>query len=327
MKMIYAASRAVIIVLAFGCLGRISAWADPAVFEVTVTSANVIGNDLILDNPALNGKPTSNLIVTQNYTQTSEYNKTYTNGGPETFLNHPVGAGYDTGLKRWYIYIEDNLPMPEGATFNVLVGGGAPVYATPLNSESSETFLSQGKGAPSALLFITHFFNPNRTLPGGNGILVMHDKGLGYDSTTSDGASAFKHWYIGTEDASPAEAAAYFVFNGSGYANKRHVNAFSVTSLPGSNEVSVFTSNLGGIPIIPVSTNVGGIGLNNPLINGNPNAVIFIAHVLSNGNTYNNTVGVFYDGSNWNIMNANVNQSTGFSVETFNVLAFDAPNP
>ena len=323
-----AAFNATLLGIAFICSGATPAGAAPKVFEVTASAANLVGNDLILDDPTLNNKPGANLVVTQNYTLTGEYNKTYTTGSAETFLDHPVGVGYDSSLKRWYIYIEDNIPIPVGATFNVLVGACATVYATPLNSEDTETFFALEKGEPSALLFITHLLNPNRTFPDGNGIIVKHDTGVGYDSTASDGLSAYKHWYIGTEDLSVAEAAAYFVFNGTAYANQKHVNAFTVTSPDATNTVPIVTGNSGGDPIVAEVTPVGGTVLDNPLINGNANAVIFVTHVLSNGDTFNNIVGVYYDGSNWNLINPNVNaNSGGFSAETFNVLAFDAPTP
>jgi hypothetical protein len=324
MKTTLAASKVMFLGLALFSLFVHAAGAAPIAFQVTASSSNLLGDELILNNPALNNHPAAGVIVTQNYTPVSNYNATYTTGNPETFLDHPVGVGYDTSLKRWFIYIEDGLPFPTGASFNVLVAPSTKVYATPLNTQSDQIFFALGKGAPSAFFFITHFLNPNLTFPNSSGVVVRHDTGIGYNSTTAEGQSVYKDWYIGTEDLSVSEAAAFFVFNGTPYAKQRHINAFTFTSFPGNNMSSVVTSNNSGTPII---AGVGGISLDNPLINNNPNAVLFVTHNLSNGSAFNNVTGVYYNGAAWYIINPNVNAASGFGAETFNILAFDAPTP
>jgi hypothetical protein len=118
MKTMSAAFSTALLGITFICFGATPSHAAPKVFEVTASAANLAGNELILDDPTLNNKPAANLVITQNYTLTGEYNKTYTTGNAETFLDHPVGVGYDPSLKHWYIYIEDNIPIPIGATFN-----------------------------------------------------------------------------------------------------------------------------------------------------------------------------------------------------------------
>jgi hypothetical protein len=81
------------------------------------TSANIYGNWTIIDNPYLNGNPDALLFVTQNVTP---------GDGSEVWNDHPIGVWY-TGT-YWTIYNEDMVPMPEGASFNVMLA--LPSYTT-----------------------------------------------------------------------------------------------------------------------------------------------------------------------------------------------------
>ncbi len=61
-----------------------------------------------INNPLINGNEDAILIVTQQYL-TDVYNP------------HPVGVWYNEGTERWNIFNEDEVDIPEGAAFNVLV--------------------------------------------------------------------------------------------------------------------------------------------------------------------------------------------------------------
>lgn len=293
--------------------------AAPHILQVTGSSGNLVAGRLMLDSPDLNGKPSANLIVTQNYAPVGVYNQHVSTADAEQYLSVPVGVGYNRGLKRWFIYAEDLGGIPSGASFNILVTPCATVNATPLNSYGAETVTSVAKGNSDAILLLTHLFDPNGTLP--SGLFVNHNLGIGYDSDSADG-SAYKHWYIATEDASPPEPATYFLYNATADENARHANAFVEISPAQTNTVSVTSGTLTGG--IQQTTNIGGIALSDPLINGNPNAVIFVTHDLTGDNTMNAAIGVYYNGASWSIISPNFTQ---FYSESLNVLAFDSPVP
>ena len=75
-------------------------------------AANISGNSTYLDIPAATGNPDALISVTQNW-----------NPGGETgvYNEHPVGVWYDADREQWAIFNQDRAPMPEGASFNVVV--------------------------------------------------------------------------------------------------------------------------------------------------------------------------------------------------------------
>ncbi len=77
-----------------------SAW------EHVATAANIISNWTVLDNPIINGVPCAQVHVTQSASQ-------------GVFNEHPVGVWYTGG--RWSVYNQDEVAMPEGAAFHVVV--------------------------------------------------------------------------------------------------------------------------------------------------------------------------------------------------------------
>lgn len=94
-----------------------------AIFKVIVPPAsdrfvhqagliNTVGNTTYLDDPLTNGNPDAVLSVTQNWNP---------GGGRGVYNNHPIGVLYDKDLKKWAIYNRDDVPMPDGAAFNVAV--------------------------------------------------------------------------------------------------------------------------------------------------------------------------------------------------------------
>jgi hypothetical protein len=75
---------------------------------------NIVGNTTYLDDPLTNGNSDVVLSVTQNWNP---------GGGRGIYNNHPIGVVYDKDVNKWAIYNRDNVPMPDGAAFNVAVSG------------------------------------------------------------------------------------------------------------------------------------------------------------------------------------------------------------
>lgn len=83
-----------------------------SVFVHHATSESVSSNSTYLDNRLINGNPDAIISVTQNWNPEGK-------GG--TYNDHSVGIWYDASAGRWAVFNEDRAPMPEGATFNVVV--------------------------------------------------------------------------------------------------------------------------------------------------------------------------------------------------------------
>jgi hypothetical protein len=79
-------------------------------FTHTATAANNAGDYTVIDNPATNGRPNAQVFVTQSW-------------GNSVYNNQNIGVWYYDG--KWAIFNQDgSTPMPENATFNVVVYGG-----------------------------------------------------------------------------------------------------------------------------------------------------------------------------------------------------------
>jgi hypothetical protein len=75
---------------------------------------NTVENTTYLDDPLINGNPDVVLSVTQNWNP---------GGGRGVYNNHPIDLLYERDLDKWAIYNRDEVPMPDGAAFNVAVSG------------------------------------------------------------------------------------------------------------------------------------------------------------------------------------------------------------
>jgi hypothetical protein len=129
-----------------------------AAFVHTATIDNIGFNETYINSPKLNGKPRARFQVTQNLTAGGVLNP------------HNIGVFYSPGVGEWAIYNEDQAAMPEGATFNVLVGdtpsnGG---FATAVRANKSNTDIDhveidnvRTNGNPNNITFATHVFNLN----------------------------------------------------------------------------------------------------------------------------------------------------------------------
>jgi hypothetical protein len=90
--------------------------AASASFVHYANASNSAKNYTYLDDRLTNGRPDSELQVTQNWNP---------GGGSGVYNDHPVGVIYDSKLDQWAIYNLDGAPLPQGAAFNIAVSEGA----------------------------------------------------------------------------------------------------------------------------------------------------------------------------------------------------------
>ena len=83
-------------------------------FVHTATEDNIINNHTLIDHPLANNNRHANILITQNWNP---------GGGVGVYNNQYVGVFYVNSLGRWAIFNENTaVDMPEGASFNVLIG-------------------------------------------------------------------------------------------------------------------------------------------------------------------------------------------------------------
>jgi hypothetical protein len=135
--------------------------ATSSVFVHKAASRNSNGDSTYLSSSLTSSRPRARLLVTQ------VWNPGGTGG---TYNPHAVGVWYDTGVRRWAIFSEDEAGMINGAAFDVMVGtrssgGGSSALqtATPGNSSGDNAFISNPKtsGHPHAMVLETPNWNPN----------------------------------------------------------------------------------------------------------------------------------------------------------------------
>lgn len=126
------------------------------VFVQTTTAANISGDLTFINSPALNGNPSANLLVTQNWNP---------GGSGAAYNNHAVGVWYDSWVGEWTIYNDDGNTMSSGVSFNVVnmtgVTNALTQVATTTNTSGDSTCInsSAANGNPNELLFITHVYS------------------------------------------------------------------------------------------------------------------------------------------------------------------------
>jgi hypothetical protein len=159
--------------------------ADSTSFFQTATISNLVGNWMLLDNPAINGNPNAVIVVTADYTA---------NGICGCVMNkHQVGVAYNGS--QWGIFNEDTTSIPVGAQFNVIAFASANSLAwttRPSRIGSSTFFLNDLRlnWQPNLLLFATPNWNPGNVC-GCN--FDSHSLGVYY-------ATALGEWSIYNED-------------------------------------------------------------------------------------------------------------------------------
>ena len=147
-------------------------------FQVTASSLNTNGDSLFMNRALINGHDRVLLQVTQLWNRT---------GSIGTYNQHNIGVWFDD--PEWAIFNEDGGSMPQGASFNVLVGiaGTGANFGTVLKARSGNfsgdsVFLSNRNTNQNskAMVFATPDWNPGNV--GGTNddapIGVWYDKGV-----------------------------------------------------------------------------------------------------------------------------------------------------
>jgi len=241
---------------------------DPTVFVHTATAGNIIGNWTIIDHPLTNNNPNAIVSITQNWNP---------GGTGEIYNDHVVGVWYHDGLEKWAIFNQDGITMPTGASFNV----SSPARESALFVHSADAGNTVGSTTeidnplansnPNATVFITQSWNPG----GAGGVFNDHTLGVLYNGSG---------WAIFNQDSGAMPVGA----------------SFNV-SIPAS-DASTFVHSA-----TDWNTSGNSTTIDNPVINGNPDAIVHVAQnwnpsgVGGVGNDH--VYGVFYDGANWAIFN------------------------
>ena len=266
--------------------------AAPKAYRFTATAANSGAGRMTLDHPALNGKPTLRLIVTQYFT--GVYNP------------HPVGVLYNETSKKWMIVNEDLTNIPVNANFNVLVVPGAKmVDVTPKTLHGIYNILPTQKNNPDAILLQTHVINPVRGL---NGQGQTSNVSFYYFNPIAPLGAWSARWVIYQADGSPMIAASY--------------NIADVSKLKVGGQFVSFRHQARDANTTDLETTI-----TNPLTDGNPNAVLFVQHVFTQQASANvdEVVGVRYADGKWRIITED--QTDKLVPVDFNVTVLPAVTP
>jgi hypothetical protein len=241
---------------------------------------NVSGDSLYINDAAVaNNNPSAFILVTPNLSP---------NGGSGVRNNHPVGVRYDTSKGRWAIFNEDRAAMPLGAAFNVSITKqgcqGVTVKATSANSVGDSVNLPISLADPTTpptwavedSYIATPNWNPNSV----GGVYNNHPIGVQFKGSKGP-------WAIFNLDGKSIPPGASFNVFGGGIWNSSIQTVFSG-----------FWSINGDSTII-----------DDPTLNGQPSAKLFVTHVFyPNGGsvtTDDHTIGVWYNTyvGRWEIFN------------------------
>jgi hypothetical protein len=242
-------------------------------FTHKTTAGNTSGNSTFLDQSLLNDEPNALTFVTQNWNP---------GGGVGTYNNHPVGVWYSGLNDQWLVFNQDGASMPEGVFFNVLVpnmDAGAFVHkAVAATISNNSTFIEHPltDGDPDAIIFVTQNWNPGGT----GGTYNDHPVGVWYNDLSD-------RWAVFNEDN----------------VNMPEDASFNVFVPISDTTVFVHEATAG-------NSSGNSTFLDQPMLNGNPNARILITQNWNPGGglsgTYNaHPVGVWYSSvrEQWAVFN------------------------
>lgn len=258
-------------------------------FIHTADAGNISSNWTTIEHPDLNGNPSGIVLTTQNWNPP---------GSSGVYNDNHTGVWYDGA--QWAVFHQDWLvDMTEGAAFNVWVPGTETTafvhLATADNISLNWTYLDHPSlnNNPNAIFFVDQNWNP----PGSSG--VYNDNAIGI-------------WYDGF-------AGQWGVFNQDPNVVMAEGAAFNVMIPHDDMEAFVHTATVDDIV-------ANYTYLDHPLLNGNPDANILVTQNWNppgQGGVYNNqSIGVWYDGSQWAIFNQDwlVDMVEGAS---FNILVYE----
>jgi hypothetical protein len=236
------------------------------VFQHTARPSNIVSNWTILSHPELDGNPDARILVTQILIDTAG----------SIYNNREIGVWYDGS--KWAIFNQNVDPMPDGASFNILVlNDDNSILHTAASGNISAAVSRIDHPAlnnnPDAIVYVTQNWN------GGSSTGVYNTSRVGAYYSTST-----QKWSVFNEDvAAMVEGSKYNIYVGA--------SEFVHKSEAGNISSSVTR-------------------FDNPLINRNPDARVFALHNWnpfgSGTTTHDKTLGVFYNGSVWSVFNEDV---------------------
>jgi hypothetical protein len=252
------------------------------------TASTLIGDFTILNDTRLNSTPGAIILITDNWDPNYVYNN----------FNSGIWYYDMSGYNNWAVYNEDGgTAIPVGSAYNILLpssNGSAFIHtASASNIIGNWTTIDNPatNNNPNALVFITHNWGASGDA---NNVYNNKPTGVWYDGTK---------WAIYNEDGSAfPDGAAYNVF-----VPDPGTHAF-VHTATASNITDWVTY------------------IDNPLLNGNPDATIIVTHNWNPGgvgSVYNDKpIGVYYTGAQWAIYNQDAYTPMPVGA-SFNVLIAD----
>ena len=235
------------------------------------TASNSFSDYTLIDDPLTNNNPNAIVIAGQNWNP---------GGGGGVYNARNEGVWYSSFFNKWAVFNQNVVAMPLGAAFNIMIPAtSASIFihtATAANITANSTTIDNPltNGNPNALLTITQNWNPG----GVGGIYNNHPVGVWYTGA---------NWAIFNQDLAAMPAGA----------------AFNV--LVASTNAPTFIQ---AATVANITSNYTVI--DNPAINGNPNAVLTVTQNWNPGGiggTYNNhPIGVWYTGTKWAIFNQDI---------------------
>ena len=191
----------------------------------------------------------------------------YNGNGASGVYNANQVSTYYNGT-QWTIYNEDNSTMVANSKYNVYFGPSSFVHKTLASNLTNDLTRIDNplvNRDPAACIFTLHNWNPF-----GSSTSVYDKKvGVYYDGSV---------WGIYTEDASNIPENIYFNVAVAPKTDSAFLHSTTASNISGGNYTTI----------------------DNPLLNGNPNAKLLVQHVYR-GPRQNTNLGVWYDGSKWTI--------------------------
>ena len=163
--------------------------ADEAAFAHVATDANSRGDYTYLGDPSIDGDPNAAVLA-----------------APTGSYAHNIGVWFEPGARRWAIFNQDRVAVPDGANFEVVIPPEPDVFvhrAGLIDIVGNSTYVDDPlvNGAPDAEVSVTQNWNPG----GGGGVYNNHPVGVFYDEDVNE-------WAVyNTDGAQMPEGAAFNV--------------------------------------------------------------------------------------------------------------------
>jgi|GEM_PF-684659 len=241
--------------------------AQDKIFVHTASASNISGHITYIDHPDLNDNPSACISYVHNWNP---------NGGSGIYNNNVDGLYYEGTIGQWSIFNEDFTEVVPGASYNVFIADDSRCIdhvSTPANTTGHITNIDDpgfNGSDPGPFSIMNNYWNPN-------GVYNPQNYGT-YFNPGADKRAIYE------ENFNPIpEGAAFKVMIAS---------TVSASSFEHTSSAANITNNYTEI--------------DNALLNNNPEAVFLFQHYwgVDGASTevyLDKNLGVWYDGSRWNI--------------------------